>query len=195
LVYSLTLGIPLVAVLLYLQVGNQSAIKGVPVAASRPAEQPSTAQQSSEQQRVAGNVAALAKRLEQNPDDADGWVMLGKSYTMLERYADASKAYAKAAALKPDNADLLAQYAFALGMANGKSLLGQPSELLQKALKLDPENPKALQLAGSAAFEAKNYQQAITYWQKLMQKTPPESELGKAIAEQIAEAKSLVEQK
>jgi cytochrome c-type biogenesis protein CcmH len=113
----------------------------------------------------------------------------------MEKYSEASAAFAKATALKPDDADLLASYAFALAMANGRRLAGQPAELLRQALKVDPENPKALQLAGSAAYEARNYQGAITYWVKLQQKTPPDSELGRALVEQIAEARKLASQK
>lgn len=191
LVYSLVLGMPLVAVVLYLQVGNQSAINGIAVASPQSTRPTPPSPDANEQQRVEGNVAALAKRLEQNPNDAEGWAMLGKSYSMLERYPDASNAYAKATALKKDDADLLANYAFALGMANGQTLAGRPTELLQQALKLSPDNPKVLQLAGSAAFEAKNYKMAIEHWQKLSQRTEPNSELGRALAEQLAEAKRL----
>ena len=194
-IYAMALGFPIAAVLIYLQIGNQAAIKGVAVASPPSAQMSSEPGQASEQKRIEDNVAALAKRLEQNPNDADGWVMLGTSYRMLERYTDASNAYAKATALKPNDADLLADYVFVLGMENGRSLLGQPNEVLQRALKLDPENPKVLQLAGSAEFEAKNYKQALVYWEKLMKKTPADSELGQALAEQIAEAKRLSNQK
>lgn len=117
--------------------------------------------------------------------------MLGRSYTNLQKYSEASNAYAKATALKADDADLWADYAFALAMANGQRLQGQPLELVKKALQLDPENPKALELAGAAAFEAKNYNQAVDYWQKLLQKAPPDSELGRALSQRINEAKSL----
>jgi cytochrome c-type biogenesis protein CcmH len=143
------------------------------------------------QQAIEANVAKLAARMENNPGDVQGWIMLGRSYVNLEKYSEASNAYAKATALKPDDADLLGDYAFAMGMANGQRLQGQPVELINKALKLDPENPKALELAGSAAFEVKNYSQAINYWQKLMQKTPPDSELAQALSQRINEAKSL----
>ena len=68
--------------------------------------------------------------------------------------------------------------------------LGQPGELIKKALTLDPENPKALELAGSAAFEAKNYREAIDYWQRLLKKTPKDSELGQALSDRIEQAKS-----
>lgn len=193
--YAIALGIPLIAIALYIQVGNPSALSGA-AASARPPTQPPFAGSSQSsgqmtQQAIEANVAKLAGRLEQNPGDVQGWIMLGRSYVNLEKYREASNAYAKATALKPDDADLLGDYAFALGMANGQRLQGQPVELINKALKLDPGNPKALELAGSAAFEAKNYNQAISYWQKLLQKTPPNSELAQALSQRISEAKSL----
>ena len=194
-VYAIAVGIPLIAVALYLRVGNPAALSGVTASVRAPAQAPFAggSQPSGQmtQQAIEANVAKLAGRLEQNPGDVQGWIMLGRSYVNLEKYSEASNAYAKATALKPDDADLLGDYAFAMGMANGQRLQGQPLELINKALKLDPENPKALELAGSAAFEVKNYSQAINYWQKLMQKTPPDSELAQALSQRINEAKSL----
>jgi cytochrome c-type biogenesis protein CcmH len=194
-VYAIALGVPLIAVGLYVQLGNRTALSGSPAAASTPARASLDGSgQPSGQMTQAGieaNVAKLAARLEQNPGDAKGWIMLGRSYLNLEKYSEASKAYAKASALSPNDADLLGDYAFALGMANGQRLSGQPLELINKALKLEPENPKALELAGSAAFEAKNYSQAISYWEKLLQKTSPGTELGQALTERIKEAKLL----
>ncbi|MDQ5843807.1 MAG: c-type cytochrome biogenesis protein CcmI [Acidobacteriota bacterium] len=191
LTYAIALGIPLIAIGLYLRVGNPAAISAAPATnvqapfAGNPADGPMT------QQRMESNVAALAQRLEQNPNDSQSWAMLGRSYLTLEKYAEASNAYAKATAVKPDDADLWADYAFALAMANGRRLQGQPQELIAKALKLDPDNPKALELAGSAAFEAKNYKEAVNYWQRLLEKSPPNSELSQTLAERIDRAKSL----
>lgn len=193
-VYAVALGVPLVAVALYIQLGNRAAISGSPAPVGRAAQAPAgTGQPAGQmsQQAIEANVAKLAARMEQNPSDVQGWIMLGRSYVNLKKYSEASNAYAKASALKPDDADLLGDYAFALGMANGQRLEGQPVELIDKALRLDPENPKALELGGSAAFEVKNYTQAITYWEKLLKKTPPNTELAVALTERIAEAKKL----
>jgi cytochrome c-type biogenesis protein CcmH len=190
--YAIALAIPVIAIAMYLQVGNSAAISGV---VSAPVQAPfaNNSQGNGEftPQRIEANIAALAKRLEQNPGDAQGWIMLGRSYTAVEKYREASDAYAKATALKPDDADLWADYAFAMAMGNGQRIQGPPLDLVKKALKLDPENPKALELAGSAAFEAKNYKEALDYWQRLLQKTPPESELGRVLSQRINEAKSL----
>lgn len=197
-VYAIAVLVPVIATAFYLRIGNPAAmsaspsatrapvagtrgnVPGVPGAPGAPMSQPD----------IEANVASLAKRMEQNPGDAAGWIMLGRSYLTLQKYSDATNAYAKAASLKQDDADVWADYAFAMGMANGKSLLGEPGELIKKALALDPENPKALELAGSAAFESKNYREAINYWQRLQQKTPGDSELRQVLSERIEQAKS-----
>lgn len=192
-VYAIALGIPIIAVAMYFRVGNPSALSP---SATTPAQSPFAASQGGGQmtrERMEANVLGLAKRLEQNPGDAQGWIMLGRSYATLEKYSDASNAYAKATALKSDDADLWADYAFAMAMANGQQLQGIPLELVNKALKLDPENPKALELAGTAEFQAKNYKQAIDHWEKILAKAPPNSELAQALSGRINEAKSLAE--
>ena len=191
--YALALAVPLIAVALYLQVGNlrlnpQGRPQSLPESTAEESSQPPSGMT---QQNIEANVASLARRLEQNPNDVQGWTMLGRSYTSMEKYKEASDAYAKATQLKSDDADLWADYAFAMAMANGKSLQGRPQELIKKSLQLDPDNPKGLELAGSAAFETKNYKQAVDYWQRLLAKTPAGSELAKTISERIEEAKRL----
>jgi len=143
------------------------------------------------QAQIEANVTALAKRLQTNPNDAEGWIMLARSYNSMEKFGEAAGAYAKATELNPKNADLWAEYAFTTAMANGRTLAGRPQELIEQALKVDPENAKALQLAGSAAFEAKDYTKAIEYWQRVLSKVPPDSDVGKTITDRINEAKSL----
>ena len=189
-VYAIAILLPVIATALYFRIGNPAAMSATPSASRAPFAEGSRANAPMSQPDIEANVASLAKRMEQNPGDAAGWSMLGRSYLTLQKYNEASNAYARAASLKPDDADVWADYAFAMGMANGKSLLGQPRELISKALALDPENPKGLELAGSAAFEAKNYRDAINYWQRLLQKTPTDSELGRALSERIEKAKS-----
>src|SRR5262249_28268063 len=125
--------------------------------------------------RIAANVAALAKKLEQNPNDASGWAMLGRSYSQMQNFKEASAAFEKATSLTPNDANLLAEYAFAPSEGRGGSFEGQPTELLQKALTLDPKNEKALVLAGNAAFKKQNYNLAIEYWGTLLKTLPADS--------------------
>jgi len=138
-------------------------------------------------QQIQANVSKLAKRLEENPNDAQGWVMLGRSYTMMERYADAAAAYGRATALKPSDASLWTDYAEALALSNGQRLEGKPMEAINRALQLDPSNEQALAFAGEAAFQAADYKKAIEYWQKL----PAGSETRKAVSDRLAKAKEL----
>jgi cytochrome c-type biogenesis protein CcmH len=188
LVYAIALAIPVLAVGLYLKIGSPGAISAAVSESARPAR-PAPGQGMS-QPAIEANVTALAKRLEQNPADLNGWRMLGRSYLSMERYRDAAVALARASALKPDDADILADYAFALGMANGQRLRGQPQELIDKALKLDPENPKALELAGTAAYEEKKYKEAVTYWERLLKKSN-DTELTNVLTERINRAKAM----
>lgn len=192
--YAIAFAIPVLAIVLYLQIGNpRLKPQGRPEPPESPSAESSQPDSQMGQPNIQANVAALAKRLEQNPNDVQGWAMLGRSYTSMEKYQEASDAYAKATALKSDDADLWADYAFTMAMVNGQRLQGKPQELIAKSLQLDPDNAKALELAGSAAFETKNYKQAIVYWQRLLAKTPAGSELASTISQRIDKAKKLGE--
>ena len=188
--YFVALGIPLIAVLFYLKVGELKGIANVP--GETPVAQAPMQPGDRSQAQIEANVNALAKRLESNPSDGDGWLMLARSYSSMERYADATAAYEHAAKVKTNDADLLAEYAFATAMSSNKQLTGKPQELITQALKVDPTNLKALELAGSAAFQAKEYQKAIDYWQKVVSKVPAGSEVAQSVNSRINEAKSLL---
>ena len=188
--YLLGLGIPFIAIIFYLQIGAPNLIEN-PAAVSSPPTATTSGPMERSQEQIEANVAKLAKKLESNPNDAEGWLMLARSYSSMEKFGEAAGAYAKATELTPKNADLWAEYAFATAMASGRSLEGKPTELINHALQLDPENAKALQLAGSAAFEAKDYKKAIDYWQRVLKKVPPNDDVAKAITERINEAKTL----
>ena len=186
--YLLALGIPLVAVVFYLNVGSP---QGITSAATQAPETMRTAGGERSQQQIAANVQKLADRLKANPSDAAGWTMLARSYSSMERFGEAAGAYAKATELSPNDADLWAEYAFVTAMANNQDFNGKAIELVNHALKIDPENAKALQLSGSAAFAAKDYKKAIELWQRVLAKVPPGSEEAQAITERINEAKNL----
>ena len=187
-VYALAIGLPLIAVVFYLRVGE---LKGLSPLDVRPAMSRETSSGGRSQQQIEANVAALVERLKTNPSDSQGWVMLARSYNSMGRFGESAGAYARATELLPTDADLLAEYAFASAMANGRQLEGQPMELVNRALKVDPENLKALQLAGNGAFQRKDYKQAIEYWSRVLKKVPAGSELAQSIQGRIDEAKSL----
>ena len=190
--YLVGVGLALVAVIFYLKVGSPDGItNAAPNKAATPSAAPSTASTSSGERtpaQIEANVAALAKRLQSNPSDVQGWTMLARSYTQMQKYGEAAGAYARATELSPNDADLLAEYAYVSAMANDRSLAGKPMELVDRALKIDPENSKALGLAANAAFEAKQYQKAIEYWQHLLKQVPPGSDVAQTIQQRIDDA-------
>ncbi|MEY4750907.1 MAG: hypothetical protein RIQ60_3121 [Pseudomonadota bacterium] len=122
--------------------------------------------------QIAGLVDKLKARLKEKPDDAEGWAMLGRSYAVLGRTQEAVPAYAKAVELVGENAGLLADYADVLALANNRSLEGEPMKMVERALKADPNQLKALSLAGTHAFDRKDYAGAVKYWEKLVAAAP-----------------------
>lgn len=171
--------VPAIALGLYLLVGSPRAVD--------PAADPNALAA----QQILGMVERLQARLRENPDDVDGWKMLGRSYAVLGRFPEAVGAYAKAAVRAPRDAQLLADFADALAMARGQSLQGEPEQLIQRALQLDPNNLKALALAGTVAFERKEFKAAADYWQRMLPLVPPDSEDARAIRDNVAEARTL----
>jgi len=170
--------IPLLAVGVYFVVGSPRMIE-------REAEHMVTAKQ------VEAMVARLAARLRENPNDIDGWRLLGRSYSALQRFPEAADAYARAATMAPRDPQLLADFADALAMARGQSLQGEPEKLVLRALEIDPKNLKALALAGTAAFERKDFQRAADTWKRMLDVVPAGGEDARAIQANIDEALAL----
>lgn len=188
--YGVGMAIPIGVIALYFLIGNPKGLSPSVATAEMTAPQTQQGGPMSNQQ-IAANVEKLAKRLEQNPNDAQGWLMLARSYTLMERFADAASAYEHATSLNGNDAGIWADYAEASAMANGQRLAGKPTEAINRALQIDPKNQKALDLAGSAAYQAGDYKKAIDYWQKLLAQLPAGSEESKAITDQISRAKQL----
>ena len=178
---SVALCVPVFALLAYTSLGNFEALSPAAVAAAPEAEV------STEQ--VAAMVETLAKRMAERPDDPVGWALLANAYSALQRFPEASRAYARAIALSPDNAQLLADHADVLAMMQGRSADGEPTRLVEQALQIDPNNLKALALAGSGAFERKDFAKAVAYWSKARQLAPPESEFAVNLDRSLAKAR------
>jgi cytochrome c-type biogenesis protein CcmH len=136
-------------------------------------------------------VERLATRLRESPDDIEGWKLLGRSYSALGRFPESATAYAKAAVLEPRDAQLLADFADVLAMAQGQRLEGEPEKLIARALELDPKNLKALALAGTAAYARKDYATAAAQWEKMLPLVHPDSEDARAIRSNVQEARAL----
>jgi cytochrome c-type biogenesis protein CcmH len=176
--FALGAAIPVMALGVYLLVGNPGALE-------RESEHAATLAQ------LDTLVGRLAARLRENPDDADGWKLLGRSYSALGRFDLAADAYAKAAVRAPRDAQLLVDFADALAMARGQRLEGEPEKLIRRALEIEPNNLKGLALAGTVAFERKDYAQAAAYWQRMLPLVPADSEDARAIQQNVSEARQL----
>ena len=187
----LMLAIPLMAVSLYLWIGNTKGLTPQPISEQQSPMSGSGPESESGHQNFSSVLDSLIARLREQPNDVEGWIMLGRTYAIMQRFNEAKIAYEQVIALSPESPELLVDYADIVAMTNGGSLQGEPMELVNKALSLSPKNPKALALAGTAAFEQKNFKQAASYWEKLLVQIPPESKLAQSVKESITEAKSL----
>jgi cytochrome c-type biogenesis protein CcmH len=187
---ALGVGIVALAVVGYRWTGSPSlalSSAAAPAAPAAPGSEAAPHALGSDQ--IAAMVDRLAERLKERPDDAEGWAMLGRSYVALGQHEKAVPAFEKATALRPDDAVLLADHADALAVRNGRSLAGEPIQLVQRALKADPRNLKALALAGTEAFDRADYPAAAAYWQRLVDAAPPDSPFVAPAREGLAEAR------
>ena len=181
---SLFIALPLCAIALYAAIGNPA---GLAVQPSPPA-----ASEDVSEDALQAMLTTLAKRLEtpsaDPATDLQGWTMLARAYAGLQRFADADRAYARAIALAPRDPQLLADRADVLAMLQGQRTAGEPERLIAQALQIDPQNLKALALAGSAAFERKDFAAARGYWQQARERAPDGSAFAAGLDRSLAEA-------
>jgi cytochrome c-type biogenesis protein CcmH len=168
----LAVGMPVLALALYLRVGSPDAVLAPELA--------SVEGGTVTQAQIEAMVEQLAQRLAKPPageqPDPQAWEMLARSYASLQRFADADRAYIRAIELAPKNAQLLADRADVLAMLQGQRADGEPTRLIEQALTIDPNNLKALALAGTAALERKDAAAAVRYWSRARELAPPGSD-------------------
>lgn len=175
--------LPAGAIGLYLSLGNVQALDPVRMAAAAAAEgQPGPDMQAA--------VEGLIAKLKASPDDVEGWMLLGRSYKAMERFADARDALKNAYDRAPDNADVQVDYAEALALAGeNRRIQGQARELLERALKNTPDHQRALWLLGIAEYQQQNYAAAVDFWERLRALLPPQAEARASLENQIADAR------
>lgn len=172
---------PIGAAALYWQVGTPEAFS--------PQVSQATPDEPVSPEALEAMVAKVMQRLEKEPDNAEGWAMLARVHYVSGKFPEAVAAYEKLAALQPDNADVLADYADALAMNQGKNFEGMPMQLVRQALRINPAQWKALAMAGSEAFGREDYPAAVDYWQRLLAVAPPDSPAAQKIQGSIDEAR------
>ena len=178
------LSVPLFAVALYGLLGSPAGLNPAPGAGSGGAAEVTP-------EALDKMLATLEQRLDKPSanlaSDLQGWTLLARSYAGLQRFPAASRAYARASALAPNDAQLLADHADVLALVQGRSMQGEPDRLVAKALQIEPRNLKALALAGSSAFERKDFAAARGYWQQALQQAPPGSEFAAGLERSLSE--------
>jgi len=176
----IALGLPLMSLFLYGMLGEPQALAKEELVRSN--------------QKTADNVAnmvnQLLERLKKQPDDLEGWMMLGRSYIYMQQYQNAADVFAELNKRKPNDPAVMLHYADALAMARNGQMAGEPAELVFQALKLLPEDHTALWLAGMAKAEAGDFAQAIGYWQKLSGLLPADNESQQQLQKMIQMAEA-----
>lgn len=184
------LAIPVAALLTYLEIGDYPLIQADAGQQARSAVATASAGPSDDLPSIEEMGERLAQRLRENPDDVEGWQMLGKTYIIQERYGDAASAFAHANELSEgSDPGILADYAEALALAQGGRLAGAPANLLQRALSVDPSNAKALWLRGYMAYQSQDFESAISDWQQLARQFPEDSQEFKRVSGLIDEVR------
>lgn len=189
----IAIAVPVLALGLYYQLGDWRRMGKAPAPGSETASTDSAAPDAMPPgtPSIPEMIKRLESRLAAEPGNAKGWLMLGRSYVYTNRYADAVRAYAQAETLTdPPDAQLYAEYAEAMALANGDKLAGAPERLVSKALKLQPDNPNALWLAGMIAFQKADYRGAVKFWEPLQKVTPADSEQGRILQDYLAQARA-----
>lgn len=159
--------IPVAAVGVYLWAGVPAANDPAVMAAA-------TAQPGDHQ--IEEMVLVLEEKMKERPDDVQGWMLLARSYAATGKMPKALEAYAHLAKIAPQDANVLADYADALALARGRNLAGEPIELVERALAIDPRHPKALALAGTAKLNTGDFAASLAYWERLRATVAPGSE-------------------
>ncbi len=157
----LVVTVPILATILYLNLGSQGLVEAV----SQPKSQ--SLAQNNATPSVEQMVTGLAARIANNPNDVKGLAMLGRSYMVMKRYSEAAEIFEKLHGLVGDQPGVLIQYADALAMANGGRLSGKPALLVEKALSIKSDDPTGLWLAGMAKAEQGEAEAALGYWYRL----------------------------
>jgi cytochrome c-type biogenesis protein CcmH len=180
---ALALLLPASAIVLYRVVGAPQAVD-MPTAAANHA--PADHEQNMEQA-----IAGLQAKLKQNPEDPEGWSLLGRAYEATEHFPEARDALQHAHELSPDDPDIAVAYAEALALASStRRIDGEPRKLLEAALKAAPDNQRGLWLLGISDYQNKKYDAAIASWKRLLSVLPKESTVAQSVERQIANAEA-----
>ncbi|MDD2918822.1 c-type cytochrome biogenesis protein CcmI [Rhodoferax sp.] len=174
---AIGVSLPVLALGIYLQLGAPAAIN------------PPVASVNAEDQQVTQMIDTLAAKLKANPDNPQGWAMMARSYKVVGRFEESKQAFERAGDFIKTNPDMLVDYAELLGIMAGNTFVGKPQQIVEEALRLNPEHPMGLMIAGVAAYQSGDFPNAVTRWEKLLGLLPPDSPDTQQIQANIADAR------
>jgi cytochrome c-type biogenesis protein CcmH len=174
----------------YIDGKSRPSISVAPKAGDAPSAGSTNTRKALSSEQLERMVEQVTKQTQQDPKNSSAWAMLAHSYEMLGKFPEAASAYKRLAQLLPKDSQVLADYADALAVANGRSFKGEPVDLLKRALSLDAKNAKALLLTGAAFIETQDYTQAISFLEKARSATT-DTVILHQIDGDIAQAKAL----
>ncbi len=196
LVAAVAIVMPLAAALLYATLGAPQALQmaGTMPGTANPAHSQAGAKSGEEpamsDKQILAMVDSLSQKMQQNPNDPRGWVLLARSQNALGRFTEATAAFERAVALAPNDAQLVADYADATVMTQEGRFDGKPYTLIKQALALDANNMKALALAGTAELRMGNRAASLKHWEKLKTLVAKDSPDYREVESIIAEVKA-----
>jgi cytochrome c-type biogenesis protein CcmH len=177
--------LPLAGLLMYQSIGTPEAINLPPAMAAQQSAQQQSAH-STQQGQMDELVASLQQRMIENPDDSEGWIILGRSLKTMQRYAEAETALRNANRLVPDNPSMMVELAETMLFTSGQSeVTGEARELIEAALAIDPDQQKGLWIMGMAYAQEVDDTQALAHWQRLLGQLDPASEPYQSVSQQI----------
>ena len=177
--------LPLAGILMYQAIGTPEALNMPPATAAQQSAQQQSAH-STQQAQMDELVASLQQRMTENPDDPEGWIILGRSLKTMQRYPEAEEALRNANRLMPDNPSIMVELAETILFTSGKPEVdGEARQLIEAALAIDPNQQKSLWIMGMAYSQEGDDTQALTYWQKLLGQLDPASEPYQSVSQQI----------
>jgi cytochrome c-type biogenesis protein CcmH len=171
-----------IGILVYLRLGQPDLLQ-------MPTGTPETTHASAPE--IETGIKELTEKLAKNPNDLDGWVLLGRSLQATGKPDKAVTAYEFAQKIAPEDPDLKALYAEALAELNQGSLTGKPVQIVEEILRSHPDHPTGLWLAGLAAAERKDISQAVDHWRRLQKQLAPDSEDAQYLAKYLARVQGL----
>ncbi len=189
--YGLGALLPIAAFAIYFWLGTPAALMEMAQAHTQASAQTDGASGLPKGHDMAKLAQQMEAKVQANPEDGKAWVMLAKVYSAMDRWPEAVKTYERAVKVVPGDASVLSGYAEALAIQHGRNLAGEPMELVRKALAMDPNDTKSLELSAIAAFQSKDYAGASKQFQRLLAQLPPDSAYTKDILSAKAEADRL----